>query len=46
MDYRELNKATMKNRFPIPLVDDLLNELHGSKWFSKVDLRSSNNQVK
>ena len=46
MDYRELNKATMKNRFPIPLVDDLLNELHGSKWFSKVDLRSSNNQVR
>ena len=43
VDYRELNKATMKNRFPIPLVDDLLDALHGSKWFSKIWLQSGEN---
>nr|GFB44838.1 putative reverse transcriptase domain-containing protein [Tanacetum cinerariifolium] len=39
-DYRELNKLTIKNRYPIPRIDDLFDQLQGLRYFSKIDLRS------
>nr|GEV69098.1 putative reverse transcriptase domain-containing protein [Tanacetum cinerariifolium] len=40
IDYRELNKLTIKNRYPLPIIDDLFDQLQGSQLFSKIDLRS------
>ena len=45
VDYRLLNKITQRDRFPLPLIEDLLQRLLGSAWFSKIDLRQGFHQV-
>ncbi|GKD68498.1 putative reverse transcriptase domain-containing protein [Tanacetum coccineum] len=46
IDYRELNKLTIKNRYPLPRIDDMFDQLQGARYFSKIDLRSGFHQLR
>jgi hypothetical protein len=46
INYRNLNAVTVKNMYPLPRIDDLLDQLKNAKFFSKIDLRSGYHQMK
>ena len=46
VDYRTLNDVTMKNKYPLPRIEDLFDQMRGARVFSKIDLRSGYHQMK
>ena len=46
IDYQELNKLTVKNRYPLPRIHDLFDHLQGASWFSNIDLRPGYHQMR
>ena len=45
IDYQDLNKISVKNRYPLPRIDELINNLKGTKLFTKIDLKSGHHQI-